>query len=47
MNLYDSKSSFYIDNKRTTMFPSLKKNIEVRSKKPRDLLNSNLGYSMD
>ena len=47
MNLYDSKSSFYIDNKRTTMFPSLKKPMEPRGKKPRDILNMNLGYSMD
>ena len=50
MNLYDSKSSFYIDSKRTTMFPSLKKNMEPRAKKPRELLNLGnlgMGYSMD
>ena len=43
MNLYDSKSSFFIDNKRTTMFPSLRKPIEARKMRPKDVL----GYSMD
>ena len=43
MNLNDSKSYFFNDKKRTTMFPSLKKNIEAKSFRPREML----GFSMD
>ena len=43
MNLSDSKYYFYADKKRTTMFPSLKKNNEIKSFRPKELL----GFSMD
>ena len=43
MNLYDSKSSFYGNSKRTTMFPSLKRTEKPKSIRPRELLN----FSMD
>ena len=43
MNMNDSKSFFFGDKKRTTMFPSLRKNIEHRTHKTREIL----GFSMD
>jgi hypothetical protein len=43
MSLHDTKPYFFTDNKRTTMFPSLKKNFESRGLRPRELL----GFSMD
>ena len=43
MSLYDSKSFFYPDSKRTTMFPTLKKLTDTRSIRPTQLLN----FSMD
>ena len=43
MSLYDSKSLFYVDKKRTTMFPSLKKTDNTKLRRNRELL----GLSMD
>lgn len=43
MNVNDSRSYFYGDKKRTTVFPSLRRNIEPRSYRPREIL----GFSMD